>query len=83
MIKVFGNTTVWASKKQSIVTLSSTEAEYVAACSSVQELVWMERVLNDLQTPIEHPINIFEDSQGCIMISKNPETKRSKHIETK
>lgn len=83
LFKVFGNTVIWTSKKQSLVTLSSTEAEYVAACAAAQECIWLERVLKDLYITVEHPISIFEDNRGCIMIGKNPETKRSKHIDTK
>ena len=37
-----------ASKKQPIVTLSSAEAEYVAATSATCQAFWMRRVLKDL-----------------------------------
>jgi len=37
----------WASKKQPIVTLSSTEAEYVARAADACQTVWMRRVLNE------------------------------------
>jgi hypothetical protein len=38
----------WASKKQPIVTLFSTEVEYVATAVAVCQVVWMRRVLNEL-----------------------------------
>lgn len=83
LIKVFGNVVVWSSKKQQQVTLSSTEAEYVAACAAVQETLWIEKLLTDLDIEIDYPIEIYEDNFGCVMISKNPETKRSKHIDVR
>ena len=39
----------WSSKKQSSVALSSTEAEYMAACAAVQEAVYLRTLLSDLK----------------------------------
>lgn len=83
LFKVFGNTILWSTKKQNLVTISTTEAEFNAACAAVQEGIWLEKVLTDLQIDIKHPIKVYEDNISCIMVSKNPETKRSKHIDTK
>ena len=38
----------WFRKKQSCVALSTTEAEYVAACSASCEVVWLRKILSDL-----------------------------------
>lgn len=83
LIQVYGNLVVWCSKKQQLVTLSTTEAEYVAACQAVQESIWVEKLLTDLDIEVKYPIEINEDNFGCVMISKNPETKRTKHIDVK
>ena len=38
----------WFSRKQSYVALSTTEVEYVAACSYSCEAIWLRKLLSDL-----------------------------------
>ncbi|XP_039117464.1 secreted RxLR effector protein 161-like [Dioscorea cayenensis subsp. rotundata] len=38
----------WCSKKQSITALSSTEAEYISLTAATCEVVWLRRLLEDL-----------------------------------
>ena len=38
----------WFSKKPSCVELNTAEAEYVTACSSICEAVWIRKLLSDL-----------------------------------
>ena len=83
IIKVFGNTITWCSKKQSIIALSSTEAEYIAACAATCEMLWALNVLTDLKINVPRPIPIYEDNRACILISKNLATKRTRHYKTK
>ena len=38
----------WFSRKQSCLALSTTEVEYVVACSASCEAVWLRKLLSDL-----------------------------------
>ena len=68
---------------QSIIAQSSAEAEYYAAVSASNECIWMKQLLDDLGFPQE-TIEIYEDNQACIALTKNPEDhKRTKHIQVK
>lgn len=83
---LFMNTTPisWSSKKQTIVALSSCEAEYVAGCHSVCHGVWLNEVLKDLKVQIERPFVLQMDNTSTITLAKNPVSHgRSKHIDVK
>ena len=74
----------WASKKQSVVALSSTEAEYIAASLASQEAVWLRSLLGDISFVQKEPTVIKEDNQGTIALSRNPKYHpRTKHIDIK
>lgn len=40
---------LWSSKKQSIVTLSTTEAEFVTATSCACQAIWLNKILEELK----------------------------------
>jgi hypothetical protein len=74
----------WCSKRQSIVALSSTEAEYVGLCSASKEAVWLRRIMRHIGIGYGmgmKPIKIYADNQGSIKIANSCTTKRSKHID--
>lgn len=83
LIKVFGNTVAWVTRKQNCVALSSTEAELIALCAAVQDCLWYKKLLRDMRINLKI-VKIFEDNQGCIALIRNPENnKRVKHIDLK
>lgn len=72
----------WLSKKQPIVALSTSEAEYVALSSATQEAVWLKRLLNSINAIPPGPVTVMEDNQGAIAIAKNPIAHaQTKHID--
>ena len=80
-----GNCTIsWRSKRQSIVALSSTEAEYVALSHATQEAIWLRSLLNDMGFNQLKPTTMFEDNQGAIELARNPSHhSHTKHIDIK
>ena len=84
LFTICGGVISWASKKQSVVALSSTEAEYIAASLASQEAVWLRSLLGDISFVQEEPTVIKEDNQGTIALSRNPKYHpRTKHIDIK
>jgi len=78
-----GSLVSWYSGTQSVIAQSSAEAEYYAAVAAANECVWFKQLLEDLGFSQE-TIEIYEDNQACIALTKNPEDhKRSKHIQVK
>jgi hypothetical protein len=62
----------WLSKKQSSVSLSTTEAEYIATTSCCTQVLWMKQTLIDMKVQYDEPIPIYCDNTSAISISKNP-----------
>ena len=79
-----GGAISWFSRKQPVVAMSTTEAEYVALIVAIQEAVWLRRLLSDIKATPKTPTIIREDNQGTITIPRNPISHaRTKHIDIK
>ena len=73
----------WLSKKKSSISLSTADAEYIAAACCTQVL-WMKQTLTDIQVEYDDPIPIYCDNTSTINISKNPVMhSKTKHIPIK
>lgn len=72
----------WSSKKQPIVALSSTEAEYISAAFATQEAMHLRQLLHDLDCHQNGPTTLYQDNQSAIVLANDAiTTKRSKHID--
>ena len=71
----------WNSRRQKCVTLSTTEAEYVAACEATRECIWIKRLLRELTPDWIGAIPIMCDNMSSIDLTKNPKFHQlTKHI---
>ncbi|KAG6396851.1 hypothetical protein SASPL_143008 [Salvia splendens] len=79
-----GGAVAWASKKQPVVTLSTTEAEFIAAAYCACQCVWMRRILEEFGLMQSGCTTILCDNNSTIKLSRNPILHgRSKHIDVR
>jgi hypothetical protein len=81
VIKIGSGAVSWMLCLQPIVALSTTEAEFIAAASAGQEVVWMHQLLGELGFLIVGPSLLLLDNQSAIQVGKNPKHhRRMKHL---
>jgi hypothetical protein len=77
-----GGPTFWMSKRQDVVALSTTEAEYIALAKGAQQARWTHHFLSEIGHPEPLPSQLRANNRGSIVISENPKFhSRVKHID--
>ncbi|GJU40015.1 hypothetical protein Tco_1192972 [Tanacetum coccineum] len=72
--------TLWFSKKQTTLAISTTEAKYVSAEKACQQALWMKQALVYYDIKLDD-IPVYCENKGAIDLSKNPVLhSRTKHI---
>lgn len=79
-----GAAITWSSQRQQTVALSTTEAEFMAACAATKEAMWIKQFLSDIGEYQQDTLCLNLDNQSAISVIKNVNFhKRCKHIEVK
>jgi hypothetical protein len=73
VVKMGTGAVSWMSRLQSIVALSTTEAEFISAVSTGQEIVWMHLFLGELSYSFNTPSLLLVDNQSAVQVARNPE----------
>eukprot|EP00035_Acanthoeca_spectabilis_P018740 m.400443 g.400443 ORF g.400443 m.400443 type:complete len:473 (+) comp16784_c0_seq5:4306-5724(+) len=89
VVMLNGGPVAWASRTQRFVTMSSQEAEVVAAVDAVKEIIFLKNLLDSWHCEAwpcaqKAPITCYEDNQGAISWFENGcLTERAKHYSTR
>ena len=72
----------WSSKKQHVVVLSSTEAEYIVQTHAAKEVLWLHSILWELCSAPDDPLILNCNNQGVITLTKDNKFHTcTKHID--
>jgi hypothetical protein len=76
------NLVFWSAKRQTVVSRSSTEAEYRVVANGMTESTWLQQLLHELQTPPSRCTLIYCDNISVVYLSTNPiQHQHIKHVE--
>jgi hypothetical protein len=79
---VGANLVSWRSKKQSVVSKSTAEAEYMAMSQGLSEMIWVRNLLSELKVLRKGSVKVWCDNISAINIANNPvQHDRTKHVE--
>jgi hypothetical protein len=72
----------WCSWKQSLLTTTLTEAEYVAMTHLTKEAMWISWLLSDLGMKSSPPMRIYADNQSSIILAESERlSNHTKHLD--
>jgi hypothetical protein len=74
----------WASRKQKVVSLSSTESEYIAASEAAKDACWLRMLLRGLTVIVDSPTPLLCDNNSAIILANDQSLHaRAKHIDVR
>lgn len=78
-----GAAVMWKVKRQTVVALSTAEAEYIAASYATREATWVRNFFHEIgRSFAAKPLQIFVDNQAAIKMTANPVYQsKTKHID--
>jgi hypothetical protein len=77
-----GNLVSYSSKRQNMVSRSSTEAEYRVIANDVVETSWLHQLLMELHSLLTHITLVYCNNASVVYLASNSvQHQRTKHVE--
>ncbi|XP_036340184.1 secreted RxLR effector protein 161-like [Rhagoletis pomonella] len=74
----------WCTRRQRTIALSSTEAEFMAMTSAIQEATWLMRLQKELTPDTAETLVLHCDNKSAIQVAlNNSYSPRTKHVDIK
>ena len=84
IIYVSASPVKWQSKQQNIVTLSTTEAEFINMSAAGRDKIWIRKLLTDMKIPIPKIPMIGTDSLNALHAAESPQENMStRHVDVR
>ncbi len=75
-----GRPIIWSNKRQSTVALPTLEAKYMARCAAIQEILFLRKLLANMDHKLIGSTRMLENANGCISLGTNSMTTgKTKH----
>ena len=82
VLTVNGAVVLWLCKKQSVVSLSTMEAEFISASQAGRELLGTKELLSELKLQVREPMPMWIDNQAPIKhLGLEKSTSSAKHVD--
>jgi dUTP pyrophosphatase len=83
-LRLAGGTILYKSKFQDTIAMSSTEAEFSAACDAAKSILYVRSILEELNVSQQHATTLFIDNNGALMMGNAQQpTRRTRHMDIK
>ena len=79
LLKIGSSPVFWRSKKQGCVSLSTSEAEFIAMSEATQHLIWLREMLKELGYKDDKATILYADNAGALVWGKEG-VRNAKHV---
>ena len=84
VLQVAGGAVLYKTKFQDTIALSSTQAEFSAACDAGKCILYVRSLLQEIGLPQEQATTLYIDNNGALLMANAQQpTRRTRHVEIK